>query len=180
VIAISFLPGPRHRATLSAMSLPPHPSPPSADPQEAALLVGLRAGDETAFATMVRTYGGRLLATAQRILGSEDDARDAVQDAFLSAFRSIDRFAGGAKLSTWLHQIVINASLMKLRTRRRHPESRSSPCSRSRRGRPPRRVLRGWGEGADDVRRARGDARAMVREAITAPSRDVPYRSGPA
>jgi len=166
VIAISFLPGPRHRATLSAMSLPPHPSPPSADPQEAALLVGLRAGDETAFATMVRTYGGRLLATAQRILGSEDDARDAVQDAFLSAFRSIDRFAGGAKLSTWLHQIVINASLMKLRTRRRHPEEPIEPLLPLFAEDGHHAVSSaGWGEGADDVV-ARGETRAMVREAI--------------
>ena len=90
--------------------------------EESALLARLRAGDEGAFEHVVRTYGGRLLAVARRILGSEDDARDAVQDAFLSAFRSLDRFEGGARLSTWLHRIVVNASLMKLRTRRRKPE----------------------------------------------------------
>jgi len=45
-----------------------------------------------------------------------------VQEAFLSAFRSIDRFQGNARLSTWLHRIVVNAALMKLRTRRRKPE----------------------------------------------------------
>jgi RNA polymerase sigma-70 factor (ECF subfamily) len=63
-----------------------------------------------------------LLAVARRLLGDGEDAHDAVQEAFISAFRSIDRFEGGARLSTWLHRIVVNAALMKLRTRRRKPE----------------------------------------------------------
>ena len=67
-------------------------------------------------------YGGRLLAVARRIVGTEEDARDVVQDAFLNAFKSLDRFEGNAKLSTWLHRIVVNAALMKLRTRKRKPE----------------------------------------------------------
>ena len=79
-------------------------------------------GDEAAFEEFVRAYGGRLLAVTRRYLPSEDDARDAVQDAFLSAFRSLDRFQGQARLSTWLHRIAVNAALMKLRTRRRKPE----------------------------------------------------------
>ena len=91
-------------------------------PDDAALLERLRAGDEAAFEELVRAYSGRLLAVARRFLSSEEDARDAVQDAFLSAFRSLDRFEGNARLSTWLHRIVVNASLMKLRTRRRKPE----------------------------------------------------------
>ena len=47
-----------------------------------------------------------------------------MQDAFLSAFRALDKFAGDARLSTWLHRITINACLMKLRTRRRRPEEK--------------------------------------------------------
>lgn len=89
---------------------------------EATLIAQLRAGDEAAFEQVVRAYGGRLLAVARRIVSSEEDARDAVQDAFLNAFRSLDRFEGNAKLSTWLHRIVVNAALMKLRTRKRKPE----------------------------------------------------------
>jgi RNA polymerase sigma-70 factor (ECF subfamily) len=89
---------------------------------EATLIAQLRAGDEAAFEQVVRSYGGRLLAVARRIVNSEEDARDAVQDAFLNAFRSLDRFEGNAKLSTWLHRIVVNAALMKLRTRKRKPE----------------------------------------------------------
>ncbi len=91
-------------------------------PDDAALLERLRGGEEAAFEELVRAYGGRMLAVARHFLPSEDDARDAVQDAFLSAFRSIGRFEGQSRLSTWLHRIVVNAALMKLRTRRRKPE----------------------------------------------------------
>src|SRR5262245_47591059 len=91
-------------------------------PSEQKLLERLIAGEEEAYEELVRTYGGRMLAVARRFLPVEEDARDAVQDAFLSAFRGIHRFAGNAQLSTWLHRIVVNAALMKLRTRRRHPE----------------------------------------------------------
>jgi RNA polymerase sigma-70 factor (ECF subfamily) len=94
--------------------------PPSDD---LALVERLRAGEDAVYEELVRTYGGRLLAVARRFLPSEDDARDALQDAFLNAFRSIGRFEGNAKLSTWLHRIVVNACLMKLRTRRRKPET---------------------------------------------------------
>ncbi len=89
---------------------------------ESALLARLRAGDDAAYDNLVRAYGGRMLAVAWRFLGNEEDARDAVQDAFLSAFRAIESFSGNSRLSTWLHRIVVNASLMKLRTRRRKPE----------------------------------------------------------
>lgn len=91
-------------------------------PDETELLAGLRAGDDAAFETLVRSHGGRLLAVARRYLESEEDARDAVQDAFLSVFRNIGSFQGDARLSTWMHRIVVNAALMKLRTRRRKPE----------------------------------------------------------
>ena len=89
---------------------------------EATLIAQLRAGDEAAFEQVVRAYGGRLLAVARRIVGTEEDARDVVQDAFMNAFRSLDKFEGHAKLSTWLHRIAVNAALMKLRTRKRKPE----------------------------------------------------------
>jgi RNA polymerase sigma-70 factor (ECF subfamily) len=89
---------------------------------EATLIAQLRAGEEAAFEQVVRLYGGRLLAVARRIVGSDEDARDVVQDAFLNAFKNLDRFEGNAKLSTWLHRIAVNAALMKLRTRRRKPE----------------------------------------------------------
>jgi len=89
---------------------------------DAGILPSLRAGDQKAYDLLVRANTGRMLAAARRLLLSEDDARDAVQEAFLLAFRALPQFAGGCCLSTWLHRIVVNAALMKLRSRRRHPE----------------------------------------------------------
>jgi RNA polymerase sigma-70 factor (ECF subfamily) len=100
----------------------PASAPPRERGDEADLLRALRGGDELAFERLVREYGGRLLAIARRFLCNEEDARDAVQDAFVSAFKSLPRFEEASRLSTWLHRIVVNASLMKLRTRRRRPE----------------------------------------------------------
>ena len=96
---------------------------PAALAAEDTLVARLRAGEEGAFEELVRSHGGRMLSVARRLLRDPDDAQDAVQDAFLSAFRSLDRFEGSARLSTWLHHIVVNAALMKLRTRRRKPET---------------------------------------------------------
>lgn len=89
---------------------------------DAALLAALKRGDESAFAELVRANTGRMLAVSRRILKSDDEAHDATQEAFLQAFRAIDRFEGEALLSTWLHRITVNACLMRLRHRRRHPE----------------------------------------------------------
>jgi RNA polymerase sigma-70 factor (ECF subfamily) len=54
--------------------------------------------------------------------GNDEDARDVLQSAYLSAFRALPAFAGTAQLSTWLHRIVVNAALMRLRSKRRKPE----------------------------------------------------------
>lgn len=97
---------------------------PEARERDRALLERLRAGEDDAFRELVEANTGPMLAVARRFLRNEDDARDAVQDAFLSAFRALERFEGDALLSTWLHRITINACLMKLRTRRRRPEGR--------------------------------------------------------
>lgn len=104
-------------------------STPSSDPadrgaaaDEQHLLARLRAADPAAFEQLVRLHGARMLAVARRFLANEEDARDAVQDAFISAFKAIDRFEGNSLLSTWLHRIVVNAALMKRRSRQSRPE----------------------------------------------------------
>jgi len=88
------------------------------------LLELVRAGNERACAAMVRRHGGRMLAVARRFLRTEDDSADAVQDAFLAAFRSLDGFEGNSALGTWLHRIVVNVCLMRLRARSRSREVR--------------------------------------------------------
>ena len=90
--------------------------------RDVALLLRLRAGEEHASEEFVQANTGHMLAVARRFLDTEEDARDSVQDAFLSAFRSLAGFEGEALLSTWLHRITINACLLKLRSRRRRPE----------------------------------------------------------
>jgi len=92
--------------------------------EESELIARLRTADEDAFAALVKLHGGRLLATARRFLRDESAAEDAVQKTFLSAFQSVDGFSGNSRLSTWLHRIVVNHSLMKLRSERRRPEER--------------------------------------------------------
>jgi RNA polymerase sigma-70 factor (ECF subfamily) len=89
---------------------------------ELQMLAQLRAGDDAAFEMVVQRYGGRMLATARRFLNNEHDAQDAVQEAFASAFRALDKFKGDAMLSTWLHRIVVNAALVQLRSKRRRGE----------------------------------------------------------
>ena len=91
-------------------------------PNEAAWVRLLQAGDDDAFEQLVRIFGGRMLTMARRYVGNEEDAKDVVQTAYLCAFRALNQFAGAAQLSTWLHRIVVNTALMKLRSRRRKPE----------------------------------------------------------
>ncbi len=86
------------------------------------LLARLRAGDDSAYEELVRKETPHLLAVARRLLRNEEDAQDAMQQAFVSAFRALPAFSGQSRLTTWLHRIVTNAALMKLRTRGRRPE----------------------------------------------------------
>lgn len=86
---------------------------------EPSLLAYLRAGDEDAYEHLFRTHVGSMMTVARRFLGDTDDAADAVQAAFVSAFRGVTGFEGTSRLGTWLHRITVNACLMKLRARRR-------------------------------------------------------------
>lgn len=81
---------------------------------EDALVADLRAGDTSAYERLLRAYGGRLLQVARRYL-DDDEAHDALQEALVSAWKSMDSFDGESKISTWLHRIVVNASLMRIR-----------------------------------------------------------------
>lgn len=99
----------------------PHPHAAPADAND--LLPALRAGDAAAFDRLVLLTQDRLFAVALRMLTRPEDALDAVQDAYLSAFKNLPRFEGGSSITTWLHRITVNACLMKMRSRRRRPEA---------------------------------------------------------
>jgi RNA polymerase sigma-70 factor, ECF subfamily len=85
------------------------------DPDDAELLHRHVAGDSEAFGQLVRRHRDRLWAVALRTLGNPDDAADAVQDALLNAFRRASSFRGNAAVTTWLHRIVVNACLDRMR-----------------------------------------------------------------
>src|SRR6266540_3227344 len=131
------------------------------------LVSRLKSGDEEAFERLMREHGGRLLAVARRLLRDEEEARDAVQECFLSAFRSIKNFEHGSRLSTWLHRIVINASLMRLRSRQRKPEEPIEdflPRFQAD-GHQVNHPTPDW-EGSAESLLARSQTRAIVRAAI--------------
>ena len=73
------------------------------------------AGDQQAFGTLFLRHKDRLWAVALRIVCDPDDAADALQEAMISAFRRADNFRGDSAVTTWLHRIVVNASLDLLR-----------------------------------------------------------------
>jgi RNA polymerase sigma-70 factor, ECF subfamily len=133
---------------------------------DAALISSLQAGDADAFETLVRKYMPALLRVARRFLRSEEDARDAVQDAFISAYKSIRNFASNSQLGTWLHRIVVNSALMKLRSQKRRPEEDIEQLL-------PRFQEDGhqvipsepWDESAEAIMQ-RKELRKLVREAI--------------
>lgn len=79
------------------------------------------AGDPLAFPELVSRHRDRMWAVALRTLGDQEEAADALQDALLSAFRAAARFRGDAAVTTWLHRIVVNACLDRLRRRAIRP-----------------------------------------------------------
>ena len=151
-----------------------NPNPPVHQPytidghlvDEASLVAGLRAGQEWAFETLVRVFGGRLLAVARRFTKNEQDAHDVLQSAYLSAFQALKEFRGASRLSTWLHRIVVNTALMRLRSERRAPEESIEPLL-------PQFISDGhhveqfstWSVPADQLVERR-EARAAVRSCI--------------
>ena len=82
---------------------------------DAALLRRHVDGDTEAFGELVRRHRDRLWAVALRTLGNPEDAADAVQDALINAFRRAPTFRGESAVTTWLHRIVMNACLDRVR-----------------------------------------------------------------
>jgi RNA polymerase sigma-70 factor (ECF subfamily) len=102
-----------------AQSSPPAPDNPGR--ADAELLRAHVDGDPQAFNELVRRHRDRLWAVALRTIGDREEAADAVQDALLSAHRGAARFRGDSAVTTWLHRIVVNACLDRIRRRQAHP-----------------------------------------------------------
>jgi len=91
------------------------------DAADRELVRGHLDGDEQAFGALVRRHQDRLWAVALRTLGDREEAADALQDAMLSAYRSASSYRGDAKVTTWLHRIVVNACLDRVRRSKARP-----------------------------------------------------------
>jgi RNA polymerase sigma-70 factor (ECF subfamily) len=87
------------------------------EPSDATLLRRHADGDPDAFGVLFKRHSGRLWAVALRVTCDPDDAADALQEAMISAFRRAGDFRGDSAVTTWLHRIVVNASLDVLRRR---------------------------------------------------------------
>jgi RNA polymerase sigma-70 factor (ECF subfamily) len=97
-------------------------SPLNASAPDGELAQRIAAGDHAAFALLMRRYNQSLYRAARSILKDDAEAEDAVQDAYLLAYRSMGSFRGDAKLSTWLVRIAVNEALARLRKRARRGE----------------------------------------------------------
>lgn len=86
---------------------------------DAELVRRIGQDDQVAFEIVMRRHNRRLFRVARAILKDDAEAEDALQDAYLDAYRHIAGFRGGARLSTWLTRIVINQALMRLRKQKR-------------------------------------------------------------
>lgn len=93
----------------------PAPETTAVSNDEAALIAALKRGEDSAYATLVNRYGDYLYRVALRVTRNEAEAGEAVQEAFISTFRSIGSFEGRSALKTWLHRLAVNAALMRRR-----------------------------------------------------------------
>jgi RNA polymerase sigma-70 factor, ECF subfamily len=90
-------------------------------PSDRQLMAAHLAGDQGAFTELVRRHRDRLWAVALRTLSDREEAADALQDALISAYRNAGSYRGDAAVTTWLHRVVVNACLDRLRRRKARP-----------------------------------------------------------
>lgn len=88
------------------------------EPDDAQLVEGARARDETAIRLLIQRYNRRLYRVARSMVGNDADAEDVLQEAYVRAFSAFDGFRGESRISTWLTRIVVNEALQFLRRRK--------------------------------------------------------------
>ena len=124
------------------------------DLDDAAVLARHVAGDREAFGELFRRHRDRLWAVAVRTLGDPEEAADALQDAMVSAYRAAGSFRGDAAVTTWLHRVVVNACLDRIRRRNARPTVPLPEVETERRHTAP----------PDDI--AASDLRMTLRDAL--------------
>jgi RNA polymerase sigma-70 factor (ECF subfamily) len=119
-----------------------------ADDNETALVAAAKAGEASAFETLVNRYERRIYRLAWNITQNDEDAEDVSQDAFLKAFQHLANFRGNSRFYTWLVRITVNQALMKLRKRRRREISLDDPLETNESLLP--RELEDWGPSPEE------------------------------
>jgi RNA polymerase sigma-70 factor, ECF subfamily len=130
---------------------------------DAELVARARAGDIEAFEALVRRHAQLIYRVLAAILGNPDDAQDAMQDAFFSAFKHIDGFQGRSKFSTWLVSIARNAGLQRLRHRKRDESLDEGGPEDDQDFRP--RQVRAW-EDNPEQSHSRSEIRELIERGI--------------
>jgi RNA polymerase sigma-70 factor, ECF subfamily len=110
---------------------------------EPSLVAAAKGGDARAFEELVNRYERKIYRLTKHITQNDADAEDAMQDAFLKAFRHLSDFEGGSRFYTWLVRIAVNESLMRLRKRRPNHFSLDEPVKAEEENIP--RDLKDWG-----------------------------------
>ncbi len=135
-------------------------------PTDAEIVQKARGGDHEAFRLLVERYQGRAFRLAVRVLRNEDHARDAVQDAFLKAYGSLDRFQGRSSFYTWLYRIVMNQCLDRKRRDKSDREVEWNDDVASRQSPAAGALAAGGPPVAPDVAVERGELRESLAKAI--------------
>lgn len=100
-----------------------HPRPLS---ETGELVLRCQEGERDAQADFYRRYRDDVLRTLYRVLGPDGEVEDALQDVFIEVFRSLPKFRGQSKITTWLYRVCVNVGLQRIRRRRRRPEGYST------------------------------------------------------
>ena len=137
------------------------------DLEDSALVERAQAGASTAFDELVRRYEGKVFHLTRRILNDPDEAEDALQETFLSAYRGLPRFKREARFSTWIFRIATNAALMRLRKRRPDVVSLDQPKTSDPEGDPVSLDLPDW-TATPDQELVDQETRIAMDEAIAA------------
>jgi RNA polymerase sigma-70 factor (ECF subfamily) len=140
-------------------------SAPTPGDSDSTLVSRAAAGDARAFEALMRRYNRMLFRTARAILRDDAEAEDALQEAYLQAYRSLGSFRAEAKLSTWLARIVANEALMRLRKQTRRADivpMQSADASEV------EQVMESETDNAPDTSAARGEMRHLLEAQIDA------------
>jgi RNA polymerase sigma-70 factor (ECF subfamily) len=89
---------------------------------DASLITRIRSGDEEAFNLLFRRHVGKVYRQAVRLMGSQEEAEEVVQDVFLAIYEKAQTFRGEAAFSTWLYRLTLNVALTRLRRKKRSRE----------------------------------------------------------